>query len=263
MPLPLSEVFPDEDYRFHLTLRPGDVDGFFRSTTPGILAERQRWLAGHAGRHLGVTDDAGPLVAEFDSVAARWTGVNPLPHAPVQDRLRRLGAALEPDFLLLAPDGDGTLRLRAGVVCFPSSWALEEKIGHALETIHDPVPGLNPALAPGINRFLSRLKPGMAFERANWGAAATDQLNMHPALALPRITPPLAVDRVWIRIEDQLLARLPAADGVLFAIRLRILPLAQILGDAELRRSFVRAVATMPMPVVAYKGLTPIREALV
>jgi hypothetical protein len=256
MPLALSDVFPDEDYRFHLTLRAGDVDQFFRSSQPEVLTERARWLNADPRRYAALTGTGEALLGEFAALAAQWIGGGtPPPESPF-DRLLRLGAALEPDFLVLAPDGTGTFRLLAGVVCFPSSWALEEKIGRTLDEIHQPVPTLNSTLGFSISRFLSRLKPGTAFERANWGLAATPALNMHPRLNRPRLERSLSIENAWVRIEDQLLAALPSGAGILFGIRLRILPLRVILDDAAIAPRFIRAVETMPPDIAAYKGLS-------
>jgi hypothetical protein len=139
---------------------------------------------------------------------------------------------------------------------------LSEKIGRGLEEIHGVVPGLNASLAVTIDRFLERLKPGAPFERANWGLAGTPELNMHPNLGRTRIALPLDLDRVWLRIEDQILASLPSGGGVLFGIRIRALPLQSILKDPTLRSGFHRALATMPEALAAYKGISPIRAAL-
>ncbi|MES1166778.1 MAG: heme-dependent oxidative N-demethylase subunit alpha family protein, partial [Pseudomonadota bacterium] len=153
-------------------------------------------------------------------------------------------------------------RLRAGAVCFPSSWALTEKTGLTLDEIHGVVPGLNPALAPAIGQFLGKLRPGAPFERANWGLAATPELNLHPALARPRLGA-LDVPRTWVRVEYQILAALPQTSGILFGIHIRNVPLAEILADPALRAGLHRALATMPDALAAYKGLTPVRADLI
>lgn len=256
MPLALSDVFPDEDYRFHLTLRAGDVDQFFRSSQPEVLTERARWLNADPRRYAAQTGTGEALLGEFEALAAQWIGGGTPPAESPFDRLLRLGAALEPDFLVLAPDGTGTFRLHVGAVCFPSSWALEEKIDRSLDEIHQPVPTLNSTLGVSISRFLARLKPGSAFERANWGLAATPEMNLHPHLSRPRLAPTSPIENAWVRIEDQLLAALPSGAGVLFGIRLRILPLGSILADRTIAPRFMRAIETMPREVAAYKGLS-------
>ena len=152
----LAELFPAGDYRHHLTLRRGEPRDFFRScdATGHVLAERARWLAEEPARYAVLTAEGAPLLAEFSALCAEW-GV------AEGSTVGALGGALEPDFLLLSPDAAGAFRLRGGALCFPTGWALEEKLGHTLDFIHGIVPGLNAALAAPIGQFLARLKPGV------------------------------------------------------------------------------------------------------
>lgn len=263
MPLPLSELFRDQDYRFHLTLRKGDLTAFFAAPDPEILAERQRWLSADPTNYIVGDADTAPLVAELEGFARGWVGASKNAGRTVIDRLAELGGRLGPDFVLLAPDAEGDFRLRAGAVCFPSSWSLPEKLGLTLDEIHGVVPGLNPALAPAISQFLHKLRPGAPFERANWGLAATPELNLHPALQRPRLTAPFDPARVWVRIEDQILAALPATRGILFGIHVRLVPLIEFLTKPPLRAGLHRALVTMPNALAAYKGLDAVRGDLV
>ncbi len=250
----LADLFPAEDFRFHLTLRRGDLATFLAPTAEHeqLVSERARWLDGQPARHAAVMSGAEPLLAEF----VRQAGL------PATTGVVAAGRALEPDFLLLAPDSAGFFRLQAGALCFPTMWALEEKLGHTLEEIHGVVPGLNPALGGPLNQFLTRLRPGPAYLRANWGLAATAELNLHPALGRPRLALPLDPERVWLRVEHQALAALPETGGVAFCIRIALIPLREVLADAKVRPGFRRALATLPEAMAAYKGLSPVREAL-
>lgn len=264
VPLDLHELFPDEDYRFHLTLRKGDLSAFFVPANDSILEERRRWLIDEPGMVVAQSEGCQTLVREMERLASGW---GKIPEREIGSdclaaRLSNLGAALEPDFMLLSKDAVGVYRLRAGVVCFPSSWVLGDKIGRSLEEIHGVVPGLNTSLAATIDRFLEKLKPGSPFEWANWGLAGTPALNMHPKLGRPRIALPLNPERVWLRVEDQILASLPSGGGILFGIRIRTLPLQAILKDHELRRRFRRALLSMPDELATYKGISPFRSAL-
>ncbi len=266
MPLPLSELFPDEEHRFHLTLRKGNLAGFFGSPNPEVVAERRHWLDTDPTRYAAETAGAEPPLAEFEALAAGWFPVlvsNPAGERSQLERLLLLGRNLEPDFVLLSKNGADVFRLRAGVVCFPSSWALTEKTGLTLEEIHGVVPGLNPALGGTIGEFLGRLKPGVPYERANWGLAATPERNMHPSLARPRLRPAFDLRGIWVRIEDQILAALPTTGGILFGIRLRLVPLTQLLENPQLKAGFHRAVRTMPDTLVVYKGFAAIRDELI
>lgn len=255
----LAELFPPGDFRLHLTLRRGEPDAFFRARDDSgqVLAERRRWLASDPARYSALQPDAEPLLDEFAGLLAQWgavpTGGEAASDGTPPARLRHLGARLEPDFLLLAQDPAGQFRLRGGALCFPTSWALEEKLGHTLDEIHAPVPGLNTSLGAAVRQFLGRLKPGVGYLRDNWGIAATDALNLHPSRGLPPPMPPVVLSRLWLRIEDQLLLALPRTAGVLFAIRIRLVRLDDLAGDRAAAAGLARALATMPEDLRGYK----------
>lgn len=255
----LAELFPDEAYRFHLGLRRSEPGDFFRPQDPSgaLRAERRRWLAEDAARYAALTPEGEPLLAEVAGLAGQWLG------APVATDLAAMGVALEPDLLLLAPDAAGRFRLRGGVLCFPTGWALQGKLGHTLETIHGVVPGLNAALGAQIDQFLARLSPGTACGRNNWGLASTAELNLHPARGAPSLQSPVALDRAWLRVERQVLLALPRTRGILFGIRIEMHRLDRILAEPAAAAGLRRALETMPEPLAAYKRIAPVRRELV
>ena len=265
----LHTLFPDEDHRFSMRLERGHPAAFYCETPDGerLLAERRQWLHQTPDACLAVTPEAGPLVAELTAMAGGWlpAGQSRIAQADDLDAHAQclvLGQRLEPDFLLLSPDRAGVWRLRAGCVCFPSSWALEEKIGHPLEEIHSPVPGLNAAVGPQIARFLSKLSPGVSWQRSNWGLSRSAELNQHPRLGRPRLDDTVSAGEVFLRIEHQSLVALPQSGGVLFGIRIEVQPLSRVLADPRTARGLERALRTMPEPVAGYKGLAPARARL-
>lgn len=256
---PLAELFPDGDYRFHLTLRRGEPADFFkaRDVTGRLCAERAKWLAENSTRYAALLPEGQPLLAEVAEMAERdW-------QLPRTSSVHALGAELEPDFLLLSPDDGGVFRLRGGALCFPTGWALEEKLGHTLDFIHGVVPGLNAVLASPIQQFLSRLKPGVAFQRDNWGLVTTDELNLHPARRMPGPTLPIALDRLWLRVEHQALVALPRTGGVLFGIRIALHRLDEVARDAAACAGLRRALVSMPAEVAAYKRLDAVRGEII
>ena len=249
----LAELFPDGDYRFHLTLKRCEPREFFaaRDASGAVLAERRRWIAAEPACYAALQPEGEPLLAEFDALCAGWglletrrpRRVSPDAGEGARasaDVLREFGGSLEPDILFLSPDAQGDLCLRGGALVFPTGWALTEKIGQSLDAIHGVVPGLNPAMGAAIRQFLARLKPGAAFLRDNWGLATTDELNLHPARALAAPAPPVALERLWLRVEHQALVALPETGGVLFGIRIALHRLDTIAGTpaaAGLRRA--------------------------
>lgn len=261
----LADLFPDGDYRFHLTLRRGEPRDFFRprDRTGRVLAERARWLATEPARYAALTPEGESLLAEFAASATEWRATDPLAHARGYDGLAALGAALEPDFLLLSPDAAGAFRLRGGALCFPTGWALEEKLGHTLDFIHGVVPGLNPVLASPIQQFLAKLKPGVAFHRDNWGLAATDELNLHPMRGHAAPDLPITPERLWLRVEHQALVALPRSGGVVFGIRIALHRLDDVARNPAAAKGLRRALESMSPAVAAYKRLDRISNQVV
>ena len=260
----LAELFPDGDYRFHLTLRRSEPREFFRARDPSgaMRAERAKWLGADPARYRAILPEGEPGLREFAAMAPAWIPdwVEP-PPTSANELVDRLGRALEPDLLFLSADAEGRFRLRGGALCFPSGWALEEKLGHTLDFIHDVVPGLNPALGGPIHQFLSKLRPGPLFLRDNWGVAATEEMNLHPARSIAAPDPPFALDRLWLRVEHQALMALPESHGIVFGIRIALHRLDGIAGGPH-ARSLRHALMTMPPELVAYKRLNRVRSYL-
>ena len=192
--------------------------------------------------------------------------MRPTPGVPargVEARCRRLGIAWEPDWVVLNTDDDGSFRLAAGAVCFPSSWALREKLGARMSEIHAPVPGLNAALGRQIDTFLARIKPGQVWERENWGLSPNDELNHHPARHRPALDASSRLDSTWLRVEHQLLARLTRTGGLFFAIRLSHHRLSDFARRPAIAMALAGVLESMPDEVAHYKGLDHANPSLV
>jgi dimethylamine monooxygenase subunit A len=268
----LSDVFPPRDYEFRMGLRRGDPGEFFRPTAEHaeITQERQRWLGEDPQRYAGLIAGGDALLDATIALAVEWgafadvrEGAHVVAGRTPWERLLRAGGALEPDLLLLSPEPDGQMVLRAACVCFPSSWRPAEKYGQPMSFIHEPAPGLNRSLGAQIDTFLSRLQPGVGWLRVNWGLSASPDRNQHPDRALPRLTPELGLDRVWLRVERQCLVALPGR-GVLFGLRIESKRLADLWSESpEIGARLAHALRTMPEDIAEYKGIARARDGLI
>ena len=266
----LTELFPEADYGFRLRFERSEPGEFFRPTAEhrDLISQRSHWLETEPSRYAALLPQGVPLLNETIEFALAQNVVCPdltLTNTPDEawGRCLTLGKNWEPDFLLLALEPADTVRLVGGCVCFPSSWSLEEKIGHPIEAIHEIVPGLNATLGAQIHGFLAKLRPGVAWHRSNWGLSRTAELNQHPARRLPRLDDTIRLDEVWLRVEHQALLALPRSKGILFGIRLALHPLADVCADRALASRLVRALGTMPEVMAKYKGLATARERLI
>lgn len=194
---------------------------------------------------------------------ARSLGFNVEPVADDGEKLLALARAWEPDFVWMHPNEDGTFCLVGGVVCFPSLWSLRDKLNKPIAGVHGPVPDLNESLGRQIDTFLAALVPDAAWTRENLGFSRDAERNHHPSRPRRRLDESVTIDEVWLRVEQQLLLKLPASGSVLFGIRVEVVPLRDVLRIAELRTRLIRLLATIPDDVAAYKGLATARDAII
>lgn len=135
-------------------------------------------------------------------------------------------------------------------------------MGLSIGDVHQPAPTVNANLGRSIDSFLDRLSPGEPVQRENWGLSADDALDHHPERGVQPLSDEATPATTWLRLESQLLTRLPNTLAILFGIRVtthRIDTLAAIPGLAS---RMARALRTMPADISAYKGLERCRQSL-
>jgi hypothetical protein len=247
-----SRLFSSTEFRWQMGLRGGDVRSFFAPTADHaeILTERGQLLDESPGDYAMLLDAGKNLLEETRTFAVAAGALN----ATADHSLESLGRSLEPDFVLLLPSPNGPVVV-GGVVCFPSSWALPGKVGLTLEQTHGPVPALNPQLGDRIRTALDRLAPGVAWERENWGLARDGNRNHHPHRPRKRLDETVEPNDLWLRVERQVLYRLPQTGGFLFGIRLEITPWSELVENKEAIAGLRRGLETMPDEIASYKGL--------
>jgi hypothetical protein len=260
----LTELFPDNDYRFQLRFERGEPADFFAPTSKHevVAAERQRWFHSDPKTYAAVLPPGEELLAEVVGLADVWNGFTPPISTTAWQKCLALGEFWEADYLLLKADAAGAIRLYGGCLCFPSSWRLSDKLGQPIEFIHGPVPGLNPSIGAAIHKFLAALKPGVASLRHNWGLAHSAELNQHPDRGLPPLDATVSADEVWLRVEHQALVALPKSGGILFGIRVVNHALNEVKADPVAAARLCRALETMPAEMARYKNLTTARERI-
>ncbi len=95
------------------------------------------------------------------------------------------------------------------------------------------------------------------------GAQLIAPLNQHPSQNTPRLSPPLRVDEVSLRVENQIFFRLPQTGGLLFGIRIQNISLAEVKQWPAAAHGLVRALRIMPEEIARYKSLAPARDAII
>ncbi len=252
-------------FRFSLGVRLGDPSTFFgrRDGDEPALMERSRWLAEDRSPYLQWMPTAVPVVQAAASALRAW-GIEVPATGDPESTLLSIGRATAADVLLLhKPENEPGFAVVAGCVCFPTRWRLTDKLGRSLQHAHAPPPGLNDALGSAIDRLAAHLTFERPVTRWNWGLVAVPELNHHPDRELRSLTTPLTPTDAWLRREEQLLARLPHPNTIVFGIRVTHTPWPQVAADAALAETIAQELATMPEEVARYKRIDHVRLELI
>jgi len=250
----MKDLFRPGPFEYRMGLSKGKAEDFFKHDPEDeiVLKERKQILSEHPERHCDLLDEGRDSLEEFNELLVLW-GIIPssLP-------LKQLGESISPDILFMKGD-----TLLGGCVCFPSSWAFEDKVGKSLDWIHGAVPTLNEKFADKIAHFINKIPKDIGWLRSNWGLSGDNLLNHHPALNLPQLTESTSMNDIWFRVERQLLFSLPKTQSVLFGIRVQNYPLFEAVEDEEVKTGLLEALKTMPKEIAKYKNINRVQDSII
>ena len=175
--------------------------------------------------------------------------------------LEWLGRQMQGDFCLL-DQREGDLYLDAGLVTFPADWSLTFDLGMTFEEWHGPVPLAHPAgVFTRAKKFLMNLETGQPWQRLNWTFTVGPRLDTSPETYhlwgqdKLKVTAENAGETVYLRVEVQVLARLPRSHGVLFSIRTYLIRLDELATNPAWAKRLRRVLQSLPPEITEYKGL--------
>ncbi len=184
-----------------------------------------------------------------------------------EDPLVAAGREVQEDLVIMAQHTDGGWYLDAAVLCFPSLWSLQQKIGRHIADVHGVVPHYDTDLSDRVDRFFDRLAIGRVVWRRNLSIKPYSLLCLPFAKSeiLPVGQPPAPDGSpFWLRTEYQTLQRLPGTGAVLFTIKTQIAPLGVLRGRPDTAAAMVAQLATWSDSMHAYKTAgSQIRENVV
>jgi dimethylamine monooxygenase subunit A len=170
-----------------------------------------------------------------------------------------ISLAFAEDFAVI--DGrDSTIPWLA--VALPSHWAPRDKVGRPFAEVHAPVAD-NTLLLRAAASLAQLVTGDERWERFVWNITDQPRLHAHPARSIGVRWADTRVDEAWFRSERQSFIPVPAARQAVFTIHVEVQPLAEVLRANRARAVALHdAVATMSAGVLAYRGLTGVRDAL-
>jgi dimethylamine monooxygenase subunit A len=141
--------------------------------------------------------------------------------------LLTLGRLVQEDLCLMEAEGE-EYHLTGGILCFPASWSLQQKIGRPLTGIHGNVPIYDPDIARRVARLFEAIRPEQPLWRMNY--LTYDDFALHqPRREGERRPQP--TDHVFIRSERQCLLRLPVTKAVVFTIHTYVVDASTVTSD--------------------------------
>lgn len=176
---------------------------------------------------------------------------------PLQIRLEALSMAIAEDIAIVQINPDGTDRNAFLSIAAPSRWAPEEKIGRSFITTHTPVPNMEKTLSAAgkLQQMLIEKGP---FVRFTWGIATTPALDTHPV----QIEPPYAGGDAFLRVERQVIRRIPEHQAFIFTIRVTVEPLSSVRMVQADAQALAAALRSMDEKSRIYKSVDGHIDAL-
>ncbi|KAF3929086.1 hypothetical protein ABW20_dc0106067 [Dactylellina cionopaga] len=182
------------------------------------------------------------------------------PPEPTLSALKILASTVEEDILILQKDPtEDVYRLHAFIACFPSGFDPSEKMGMTLREIHGPVPSFEKTLAPSMDRFFGRLEVGKWVRRFNWTISLTEKLflpivsHVYDNQPVPREFEHVDLNKTFLRVERQVLLRLPASRAIVFFIKTYMTPLSEVKEEGQ-GHDLATAIEGIPEDLAQYKS---------
>ncbi|KAK5172376.1 uncharacterized protein LTR77_004015 [Saxophila tyrrhenica] len=201
--------------------------------------------------------------------------------------LEVMGLLATDDFFILENDPTtGVTALKGGCVCFPgkricephlylsdsadnqltAGWKIEERVGLSLWQIHaGKVPHYEQALSKSMDRFFLRMKSGNLTSRFNYAIDDSDDLfrrHSHHNLSNEHDAPLLKLEDLHLRVERQVLQRLPESGALLFSIRTYVTPITEVTKDRAVAEALRTSTRSYDEKLSAYKNQPLWNDAL-
>ena len=255
----------DGQFRFVMGIRKLGDAPWLELTHPEFeqqRAHRSELLAARHSELVGHIDGPDVLAASQELLAtiqAELTATG-IARPEVPDDLHPIDEAgrLVREDLLVHTVVDGQLVLSAGSLCFPTQWALNDKLGLPLAAIHAPVPTFSSELERPVDRFMSQIRAGASVCRHNFSIVDDPKLCLLPKPFLPVQT----INDLWLRGERQTLRRLPESGAVVFTIGVDVEPMSALANPRRrpAAAALLKLVENMPPEILTYKGFDPSRR---
>ncbi|TXR53157.1 heme-dependent oxidative N-demethylase family protein [Reinekea thalattae] len=229
-----------------MTSMAEDYPEYFSLTKEG---EHWTW----ENKLLGIKDDF--IFADSDS----------LPMPP----LEYIGRQVQGDFALL-DQRDGDLFMDAGIITCPADWSLAFDAGMSFSQWHGPVPMAHKeGIFDRALKYLTAIPVGKPVRRLNWTLTVNARMDTAPenyhewGHERTSVTPENVGEKVYLRVELQVIDRMPRSNALMFSIRTYLMSLEDIVTNPQWAQRLHRVMKTLPPALIDYKGLSRYHSTVV
>ena len=180
-----------------------------------------------------------------------------------------MGRQVQGDIALL-DQRDNDLFMDAGIITCPADWSLNFDAGMSFSQWHGPVPMAHEeGIFERALKYLTAIPVGKPVRRLNWTLTINARMDTspetYPSWASDRasVTAENIADKVHLRVEVQVIDRMPRSNALLFSIRTYLISLEDIVTNKAWAQRMHRAMKTLPEALIDYKGLTRYHPLLV
>ncbi|WP_084824815.1 heme-dependent oxidative N-demethylase family protein [Lampropedia cohaerens] len=188
-----------------------------------------------------------------------------LPYEPLEYIARQT----QGDIALL-DQRDGDLFMDAGVVTCPADWSLAFDVGMSFKQWHAPVPLAHQmGIFDRALKYLLNIQVGHPVRRLNWTLTINPRMDTSAETYHEwgkdrgTVTVDNVGSKVHLRVELQLLVRLPRSNALYFGIRTYLASMNELVTQPGWGQRLHRVMRDLPDALADYKGITRYRPQLV
>ena len=165
---------------------------------------------------------------------------------------------------------NGDLFMDGGVITGPADWSLSFDLGMSFRQWHGPVPLAHElGIFDRALKYLLNLQVDRPVRRLNWTMTVHPRLDTSPETYpiwgpdRAKVTVENAGSLVHLRVELQLIARLPRSHGLLFSIRTYLINLEDLSSNRVWAKRLYKVLKALPGEIANYKGISRYRNAVI
>jgi hypothetical protein len=173
--------------------------------------------------------------------------------------------------IALLDQREGDLFMDTGMITGPADWSLNFDAGMSFKQWHAPVPKLAHDLGvfERALKFLLNIQVGQPYRRLNWTMTINPRMDTSSETyhlwghERGLVTAENAGELVHLRVELQMMPRLPRSNALLFSIRTYLISLNDLAQNPAWAKRLHRVIRDLPESIAEYKGISRYREPLV